>query len=360
MRSTGYILLLGILAAPCPAAHAQPPAVPAGLYCTTNTCNWVLKDGKRVDLFTYPIDGVLNYVAWRSIEPKRGEYRFPGLDRMTREAAAQDKKLAYHILAGMHAPDWLFEEAGVKPLAVTRRGKPRRMYLPWVEDAAGKRALNAAFLAAWRQTVHAFAKHLRRPPCRDRIWYVAMTGWPESNGLELMMASDSFDEFKKLRWDDGGEELYVEFCERIIDIWLDAMPDFPLGIAFTDWYGRLPNGAPRRDIRTSEKIVSYAVAEGNRRGATVIPMGLWIGGAGIISKPNHPLVRLMKQLKQSAPGIALEGPMGSYNGYAPLRDQLTFARDIGASWVQLWHHDVIYPPYQPLLREFRGVLGPRP
>ena len=330
---------------------------PRGLFCTTNTCNWALQDGRRVDLFQFPVDGVLNYVAWRAVEPKQGEYRFPGLDRMLREAEAQDKKLAYHIIAGYHSPDWLFDQVGVEPFRVTRKGKPRRTYLPWVETD-GVRSLNTKMLDVWRQTVFALAKTVRAH--RDRIWYVAMTGWPEGNGLELMMGSDTREEFERLRWQDGGEELYVEFCKRVADIYLDAFPDVPLGIAFTDWFGRTPDGKPRRDIGTSERIVSYAVAEGNRRGRVVVPMGLWTGSMGIIGQPHHPLVRLMAKLRGVAPGIAFEGPMGSYSGGAPLRQQLEFAQRMAASWMQLWHHDVVYPAHQDLLREYQAKMGAAP
>ncbi len=334
-------------------AAGAAPAVPRGLFCTTNTCNWVLKNGKRTDLFVYPVDGVLNYVAWRAVEPESGKFRWPGLDRMTREAAAQDKKLAYHVLAGTHAPDWLFARSGVEKFEVIRRGKRRRTYLPWMTQD-GRRVVNARVLDAWRRVVRALSERLHRPDCRSRVWYVAITGWPESNGLELMWAANDYAEFRKLRWKDGGEALYEEFCKRVIDLYLDAFPDMPLGLAFTDWFGRLPDGRPRRDARVSERIVTYALREAKRRGATVVPMGLWMGNAYIIHRPQHPLTRLMTKLRRDAPGIAFEGPMGSFKGYAPLREQLEFARRMGASWVQLWHHDVIHDEYQPLLREFRS------
>jgi len=343
--------LFAWLAASCLVLAGEAPR---GLFCTSNTCNWALLNGRRVDLFQCPVDGVLNYVAWRSVEPKQGEYRFPGFDRMLREAEAQDKKLAYHIIAGYHAPDWLFDQAGVEPFLVTRKGKPKRMYLPWVETD-GVRSLNTKMLDVWRQTVFALAQRVRAH--RGRIWYVAMTGWMESNGLELMVSSDTREEFERLRWQDGGEDLYVQFCKRVVDVYLDAFPDVPLGIAFTDWFGRTADGKPRRDVGTSERIVAYAVAEGNRRGRVVVPMGLWTGSAGIIGQPHHPMVRLMAKLRRVAPGIAFEGPMGSYNGGAPLRQQLDFARSMGASWMQLWHHDVVHPAYQDTLREYRAKMG---
>ena len=89
----------------------------------------------------------------------------------------------------------------------------------------------------------------------------------------------------------------------------------------------------------------------------MVPMGLWAGCQGIIGNRNHPLVGLMRKYRQTAPGIAFEGPVGSYRGHAPLRDQLEFALTMGASWVQLWHHDVVYDDYADTLNEYRLRLG---
>ncbi len=35
---------------------------------------------------------------------------------------------------------------------------------------------------------------------------------------------------------------------------------------------------------------------------------------------------------------------------------MEFAINMGASWMQLWHHDVIYDDYQDTLMEFRRKL----
>jgi len=303
-------------------------------------------------LFEFPVDGVLNYVGWGSVEPSQGQYRYPGLDRMAKEAAAKGKRFSYHIIPGSHTPDWVFDQCGQERFWQMEGGKRRRTYLPWVTKD-GQRVLNTQLLDVWRQTVLAFSRHIHDHPARDRIWFVAITGWPQGNGLELMWGVDRYDDFKQLRWSEGGKELYIEFCQRVVDIYLDAFLDIPLGIAFTDYYGRLPDGTTRRETETSYRIVTYAVTQGNQRGATVIPMGLWSAHPGIIRRPGHPVVKLMRKFRQMAPGIALEGPMGSYKGYASPREQMEFAIKMRASWMQLWHHDVIYDDYQDTLREFR-------
>lgn len=335
------------------ARQGPSPALPHGLFCTTNTCNWVVKDGHRVDLFRTPVDGVLNYVPWRNIETKRGVFRWPGLERMIREAKAADKCLAYHVLAGIHAPDWLFEQGRVPAFEYTVRGRKRRTYLPWTAEN-GRRVLNRRMLEIWREVVTALAARIRSDPEHRRFWYVAMTGWPEGNGLELMWAVDKAEDFQKLGWESGGRHFYIEFCRRIVDIFLDAFPDMPLGIAFTDYYGRTTNGVARREPGVSDAIVTYALEQGRKRGRTVIPMGLWLGNRYILEHPNHPLLRLMRKYRGIAPGIAFEGPMGSYaKTYAPLEEQLRFAVDFGTAWMQVWHHDAIHEPYRDLLLQYR-------
>ena len=100
---TGVIMLIAAVsngtAGELPALDGKPKP---GIYALTNTCNWVRKDGKRINLFETPVDGVTNYVTWRMVRPAEESVRYPGLDRMMREAVDSGKFLSYGILAGIH------------------------------------------------------------------------------------------------------------------------------------------------------------------------------------------------------------------------------------------------------------------
>ena len=177
-------LLLPTAIVPTYGTDATRVPLHRGLFALTNTTNWVVKDGKRVNLFDYEVDGVVNYLTWRGFEPERGKLNTRGFVRMMDEAKAADKLVALNVIPGTHAPDWVFGDLGVEPYEMVRSGKVRRTYLPWVE-VGGKRQLNTKMLAVWGETVKAYAKMIHEHPERSRIHYVAITGWPEPGHVPL-------------------------------------------------------------------------------------------------------------------------------------------------------------------------------
>lgn len=329
--------------------------IPKGIFVTTNTCNWVLVEGKRKDLFEYPVEGVNNYVGWKDVEKEKGVYTFIGLTRMLEEAKKADKKLAYSILTGIHAPSWVFEK--IEPYYYSYPdGRKVRSYLPW-KEVNGERMLNNEMLEIWANTVKEFSRVIHSQPERDRIAFIFITGWPFGNGLELSVGLSNYEEFKKLKWDVEAEDLYIKYCKRVIDIFTKEFSDIPLCIAFTDYYGVEPDGKHRRSYRESEEIVNYAIEKGKENNVKIIPMGLFMGHKGIISNPYHKLNILMKRFKEKVEMIGFEGPMGSYTeSYAPLKEQLDYALNMGGKLVLLWHYDVIYPSYFEIIRLYNDKL----
>ena len=352
---TGVIMLIAAVsngtAGELPALDGKPKP---GIYALTNTCNWVQKDGKRINLFETPVDGVTNYVTWRMVRPAEESVRYPGLDRMMREAVDSGKFLSYGILAGIHTPDWVYEKAGI-PRVVYDTVQNRGGYLPWLETG-GRRVLNTPFLEVWEQTVKEFSERLHADPNRDRINYVPVTGFPFGNGLELYIPLGKKD-FDALKYDRLSQKLYIEFCCRVIDIFLRHFPDMPLGIAYTDWFGADAEGN-RRDLTESTAILGYAVAQAKKNGAVVVPMGLWLGWDGICTNPDHPMLRLFAKSARTAGFGAWEGQMGSCERKClPLAEQIELARRNRVEWVQFWHHDCICAECVKTLGAYRKAVA---
>ncbi len=319
-----------------------------GVYALTNTSNYVLKDGKRVNLFDLPVDGVTNYITWRSVQPEEDAIRYPGLDRMLKEAVDAEKYLSYGILAGVHAPDWVYVKAGI-PKFMSNPTKNQGSYLPWIE-LDGKRVLNEPFLKIWDETVQKFAERLYSDPHRDRINYVPITGFPFSNGLELFVPLAE-PEFKALRYDQEAQRLYIDFCRRVVDIFIERLPDFPLGIAFADTYGVGSQGTIRSTYEDTA-IIEYAIRRGRERGVTVVPMGLWMGWKGICDSSNHPLKLAFLSFQRQSGFGAWEGQMGTCRlNCLTLAEQLDLAERNQVTWVQFWHHDLICPKCITTLEE---------
>ncbi|MCM8818324.1 MAG: hypothetical protein NC915_02450, partial [Candidatus Omnitrophica bacterium] len=262
---------------------------------------------------------------------------------------------AYNILAGIHTPSWVFEE--VEPYYYSYPdGRKVRTYLPWKEKD-GKRVLNTEMFEIWANTIKEFSKFIHSLQEKERIAFIFITGWPFGNGLELGVGFSNYEEFKNLKWDIEAEDLYINYCKGVVDIFIREFPDIPLCIAFTDYYGVNPDGSHRRSYRESEEIVDYAIKRGKENNVRIIPMGLFMAHKGIVYNQNHPLNILMKRFKEKTGVIGFEGPMGSYTGgYAPLRDQIDYAIKMEANFVLLWHHDLIYPEYFDIIKNYNEKL----
>ena len=353
------VLFASALTAAKPGGKLPPldPSPPKAIFALTNTCNWVLVKGKRKNLFNYDVDGVVNYMTWRMVEPMEGKFRYPGLDRMLSEAVKADKYLSYNILAGMHAPDWVYEKIKQKPFIWKQtNGINRKTYLPWI-TVDGKRTLNTPFLKVWKNTILNFSEYIYHHPHRDRISYIAITGWPTANGLELMLPL-SYEEMQQINWNAEAKKLYVEFGKKCVDIFIEAFPDFPLGIAYTDWFGGNKDGSHCRSTAEINAIINYALMRAKLKGITMVPMGLWLAHKNVVSNPNHPLMKEMVGFKAKASAIAFEGPMGSYNSkwYLPLEQQIKNAIKADATWVQFWHHDITQPEHQVTLSKYQKIF----
>ena len=200
------------------------------------------------------------------------------------------------------------------------------------------------------------SERLHADPNRDRINYVPVTGFPFGNGLELYIPLGKKD-FDALKYDRLSQKLYIEFCCRVIDIFLRHFPDMPLGIAYTDWFGADAEGN-RRDLTESTAILGYAVAQAKKNGAVVVPMGLWLGWDGICNNPDHPMMRLFAKSARAAGFGAWEGQMGSCERKClPLAEQIELARRNRVDWVQFWHHDCICAECVKTLGAYRKAVA---
>jgi hypothetical protein len=318
---------------------------PLKIRAVTDTTNWVKRDGTRVNLFDYPfLDGLTNYVKWSEFESFEGEFNWNGLERLLREADAAGKTLSYNILSGVHAPEWLLNRIPCIELSPCD-GKPgSRTYLPWAE-ASGERVLNYEFLDIWENTVARYAGFLNSHPLKKRISYIAITGGPTSNGLEIMWPENK--SAPALTWDARAEELFIGFWKEIIDIFLKQFHDSTLGLAFTDLFALSDACKAERRVDISKEIVGYALTRAKETGNTVVPMGLWFGNIPHTFMKAHPLVKLLESFDTP---FAVQGDVFTRD-IESLTGMLDVARDIGPSWIELWHNDLVNPYFHDTIME---------
>lgn len=313
----------------------------------TDTANWVLDtNGARINLFDYDfIDGLTNYVKWSVLEVEPNVYNWKGLDRLLNEAATSGKKLSYNIISGNHAPGWLFDQKMIPAhfCSCCETGS-KRTFFPWIESSEG-RVLNLSVLEIWENTINNFASYLKGHQFKDSISYVAITGGPTSNGLEIMWSNDYNSD--ENRWGSLEEELFIEFWKRLVDIFIEKLSDFPLGLAFTDYFPSRNNScSSERKIEISIEILDYAINAALERNAFVIPMGLWFGNISPNLLSTHTLVNLLK----TYPIFAVQGHLYTENEFI-LENMIEVATEIGSHWIELWHNDILKEEYQGVLED---------
>jgi len=316
------------------------------IYSVTNTTNWIVSNNKRINLLDKNIDGITNYIRWAQIEPSEGKFDWVGLDRMAKEANDNNKKMSYNILAGAHAPPWLYKYT--KPYPYHFHDRANTTYLPWVETKTGRK-LNYVVLNKWKSTVNGLASYIYSKGYQKNISYIAITGGPTGNGLEVMWAQDNYAEMRDLNFDREADKLFIDFWKNVIDIYLEAFPDIPLGIAFADYFGLEKNGKIRRNYSIPKEIVNYALARAELKNTKIIPMALWIGTINPLSYNNSEAIKLLDSFGTD---VALQGEIKT-KSRQQLEQILNLAIRKKAAWIELWDNDILNGDYDETIKNNR-------
>lgn len=133
-------LVLAVSAAALPAGSAAARIrAPRGILFVDNTSNHP-PQGK--DLFAFQhMDGVVEYVPWKTIEPAERQYNFSVLVKLIEQARAKGKRLAFGVLTGVDLPAWyrvkhpdhFYRYSQIlKREDVGFQNVPREAVLPWL------------------------------------------------------------------------------------------------------------------------------------------------------------------------------------------------------------------------------------
>lgn len=104
------------------------------------------------------IDGFAVSLYWKDVEPQDGHYDWSKVDPIVEKLLDNNKKLSFGLVAGIFAPEWLYEESGVQKVAMkynrSRRGAACSnvtIPVPW----------SKTYIARYRRVLDAFARHLK-------------------------------------------------------------------------------------------------------------------------------------------------------------------------------------------------------
>lgn len=109
----------------------DPMLPPTGIYCSCPPTN-AKSDSVLSSVASLPfVDGILVRIAWKDIEPVKGQFDFTLLDRQLELARQFDVDIALAIMSGsFSAPDWLAAE-GAQQVPYTFMGQSLSLFAPW-------------------------------------------------------------------------------------------------------------------------------------------------------------------------------------------------------------------------------------
>lgn len=324
-----------------------PPTPPPHRLCAQGVYSFGLAKN-----FTHSMSLTLPYIAgmsatfnWRDLEPEEGQYTFDALDDELLWAEQQHRKLNIILYAGNKSPEWIYDH-GVDSIQWQRR---------WKEDQAEQNGethhqetapvfWDSTYLSYWKRFVTTLAQHLPDHP--PALGYVLITG----------ATPKDFTTGTVIRYDDDWEQIleagytfdkHYAAWTGMIDHYHQLFPKQPLVLAL----GPLrPGGA---NYTLSKALMEYII---NRHYHAVSFMGVTLNDTWFLTSRVGRSLRALMAIAKSQ-GYTF-GHQLVYSVHRNARfdssdrliqdmgTTLNIALNDGASWIEIWHDDIILPKYK--------------
>ena len=320
----------------CAQTSTNTPPVPRGIYAFGWGKNFL--DTKAFDL-PY-IAGMTSYWGWSDLEKEDGVYDFRDIDQLIGLARSKGKIINLMFSPGMHAPEWLYRK-GVKTSSWEAYWKEER----W-EDKGKSRVLTTPlpwdpiFLDHWKRFVSRIAEKYGSEPA---LGYVMITG-PVQRGVTTTIAAKRDVDLKQLE-----ESGYSE--QRMLNAWIDIIEHHQKVLGNKRLVLALAmdkRGKPA--IRLATDLARYVEDKKytNTSFFVVFLNDTWFR----TSNTTRRIRDLLKQAKADGYSFGYQMGQSAHRGekrkksasiVKSLRDCLAIGISDGASWIEVWHPDIIAP-----------------
>jgi hypothetical protein len=286
------------------------------------------------------ISGMTAYTGWSSVEKEEGVYDFRALDQLIGMAKAKGKIINIMFSPGMHAPEWLYRK-GAKAYSWDSDFPEDQWY------AQGKSKIIKApvswdpvFLDYWKRFITKIAEKYGSEPA---VGYISLTG-PVIRGLTATIPVKHEADWRRFLESGYSEDKMMKAWIDVIDHHYKVLPNKRLVL------GLAPDRIGRVDIERSKAMVRYIMEKKYNNIAFIVVClnDTWYK-RGNLGRGLRDLLRLAKangysfgyQMAQSANRNA------KWRRKAPivnnLKDSFAIAIEDGASWIEVWHDDIIDP-----------------
>jgi hypothetical protein len=315
-------------------AQTSAPPVPRGIM--TFGGGKILLEVKTLDL-PY-ISGVTAFFKWSDLEREDGVYDFRDIDELIRMAKPKGKIVNLMFSSGMHAPEWLFQK-GVKTSSWTTYWKENK-WAEMGESSTLKTPLpwDPIYLDYWKRFITKIAEKYGPEPT---VGYVSITG-PVQRGLTTTIAAKRKADLNQLAASGYSEE-------KMSNAWIDMIEHYEKVLGNKRLLLALAvdvRGKPA--IHRAQDLVRYVE---KRKYTNISFMLVFLNDTWF--KTSNTTRRLRDLLKDAkADGYTFGYQMGqsaergakwkrSASIVKSLRDSLAIGIDDGASWIEVWHPDIV-------------------
>jgi hypothetical protein len=309
-------LLVLLLLTVCAAAE-EVIAPPRGIFASAGSTRPGLAAHAQVR-------GALVRATWQELEPAPGAFAWDAIERQAAPLRSAGKGWSLGVVAGPHAPAWLYQAPHrIPPLAITFRREPRQVPCPW--DAA----LHAR-LAALAQ---ALGDRYAGDPALRLVYLPQMS----ANGIEGHFNGNRADDLTR---QGLTAERWAEATLRTARTFSASFPRTALAVELHE----LPDGldAPRR-------ILEGIQADARLRrqcGAAA----WWLSGR---EDYQAGLLRLLAGFPGPLYGqLIARGDQAERFGPGGLPGALAQARRMGMRYVEPWEPDILSGRFAAELEEF--------
>ncbi len=292
------------------------------------------------------IAGMSSIFSWESMEPQEGHYDFTELESEIAWATKNKKKLNICLYAGNKSPSWLSSKniPMIHWRSDLREDQAKKANATYNIETAPA-FWDTSYLSYWRNFIDAFASKYKN---NETIGYITITG-PTPKDLSTGTVIKHDDDWQKIIEAGYTYEKHVSAWKNIVDHFFRAFPNKPLVIAL----GPLRPGGSS-SLKLSEAVVDYVIDKkySNVHFLCVILNDTWFKTSFVSTQ----LRNLFKRTRTNGQtfGYQLIYSAQRMDGFKTQKNKvlidynetLNIAIEDGASWIEIWHDDIIDPKYR--------------
>lgn len=293
---------------------------------------------KDTTVFELPyIDGMTAYFSWKDLQPGKSEYDFTVINKLKTVAERNGKILNIGIYPGSHTPEWVYSEIEktftwgrvLKEDQARFRGRTQIQTSPYPWD---KR-----YLKYWKKFIEKIIHEYANSPS---VGYISLTG-PTIRDLStgILLKEDADWE----RFSDG-----IDVKKSLFEAWVEVIGHYNKINGTQRYVIALGPLRPKSsDIWLAHELAKY-ISNNDIDNVSLMSVFLndtWFTTGGGALKIRGLLKNTDENVKfgyQMAQSVARNETWVANNKIVKSLDKaLTIGYDDGASWIEVWHDDII-------------------